>query len=342
METQVFLSEQSTQAAEQLRLGQIIAFPTETVFGLGAIATDEQAVSQVFAVKGRPKDNPLIVHVSSIEQVHSYVESISPIAQRLMDAFWPGPLTIVFPQKKGVLAPSVTPGKDTVAIRMPNQAETLRLIETTGIPLVGPSANKSGKPSPTAVEHVLHDFNGEIAGVLAPKETLLAVGVESTVVMPQGEHVYILRPGAITLPMIAALGISVSEKSATEQLADPKLISPGVKYTHYSPAQPVEVLVTDEVTHFIAHIQQEQRTIGVLAQDDIVEQIQEIPSVKAVYSYGRQGDLQSATQQLYAGLRALEATDCEVIIAQGFADTPDSHALMNRLSKAADKLYQYE
>ncbi|MBF6978076.1 threonylcarbamoyl-AMP synthase [Aerococcaceae bacterium zg-BR22] len=339
METQVFLSNQIKEAAEQLRKGHIVAFPTETVFGLGAIATDEQAVSRVFAVKGRPKDNPLIVHVSSIEQVQSYVESISPMAQQLMDAFWPGPLTIVFPQKKGVLAPSVTPDKDTVAIRMPNQAETLRLIEATGIPLVGPSANKSGKPSPTAVAHVLHDFDGVIAGVLAPEQSLLAVGVESTVVMPLDDQVYILRPGAVTLPMIKALGMTVSEKSASEQLSDSTLMSPGVKYTHYSPAQSVEVLVTNDSTHFIDYIDKVTGKIGVLAQENILADIQTHPNVVAVHSYGKKEDLHSATQQLYAGLRALEATSCELIVAQGFIDTPASHALMNRLTKAADRVH---
>ena len=154
MDTKIYKKEQINEAAAQLKAGQLVAFPTETVFGLGAIATNEAAVSSVFATKGRPQDNPLIVHVSSIEQVAEYVAEVPEIAAQLMKQFWPGPLTIIFPQKPGVLAPSVTPGQETVAIRMPDNPETLALIEATGIPLVGPSANKSGKPSPTAVEHV--------------------------------------------------------------------------------------------------------------------------------------------------------------------------------------------
>lgn len=336
MKTIIYQSNQIEEAAQKLREGQLIAFPTETVFGLGAIATDENAVSNVFATKGRPKDNPLIVHVSSINQVSDYVEAISDIALNLMNKFWPGPLTIIFPQKQHALAPSVTPGQMTVAMRMPDHQETLALIKATGIPLVGPSANKSGKPSPTTVEHVYHDFNGEIAGILAPADKLLAVGVESTVVLPRDGMIHILRPGAITKENLESLGYPVVEKTAEEQLANPNIISPGVKYTHYSPQQPVHVLISSDPQEFINYAKQLNRPISLLADDTIIQAVNAATQIVASYSYGAVGDLISATQQLYAGLRFLEATEGKIILAQGFSESSASHAMMNRLLKAAD------
>lgn len=338
METKIYTSEQIEEAAKQLRQGELIAFPTETVFGLGAIATDEEAVSRVFEAKGRPKDNPLIVHVHSVEQVFDYVETISPLAQRLMDEYWPGPLTIIFPKKAHQLAPSVTPGKNTVALRMPNHQEALALIRAVGIPLVGPSANTSTKPSPTAVEHVYHDFNGKIAGIIKPKEPLLSIGVESTVVLPLENEVIILRPGAITKEMIAALGIKVSEKSVSEQLANSDILSPGVKYAHYSPKQPVFILINNDPQVFIDTIRTMTESVAVLADNRTIDSIAHLSQVCAVHRYGAVGDYLSATQQLYAGLRALEQTAATLILVQGFEDMPQTHALMNRLTKAAERI----
>lgn len=336
METKIYTKDQIKEAAEQLKAGQLVAFPTETVFGLGAIATDEAAVSSVFATKGRPKDNPLIVHVSRIEQVADYVAEVPEVAAQLMKQFWPGPLTIIFPQKPGVLAPSVTPGQQTVAVRMPDNPETLALIEATGIPLVGPSANKSGKPSPTAVEHVYHDFKGEIAGIVEPTQKLLAVGVESTVVLPRDGVINILRPGAITKEDLLALGYQVEEKTAAEQLKDTSVLSPGVKYTHYSPKQPVHILMTDDALQFSQYLETLNQPVALLADETLIGALANKAHVVSNHSYGAKGDLVSATQQLYAGLRSLEQTPAQVIVAQGFPDSPASHAMMNRLKKAAD------
>ena len=235
-----------------------------------------------------------------------------------------------------MLAPSVTPGQETVAIRMPDNPETLALIEATGIPLVGPSANKSGKPSPTAVEHVYHDFQGKIAGIVEPSEKLLAVGVESTVVLPRAGVINILRPGAITKEDLRALGYQVEEKTAEEQLKDTSVLSPGVKYTHYSPKQPVHVLITDDSQQFTQYIDALKQPVAILADESVLQVLSNDSQIVATHSYGAKGDLVSATQQLYAGLRALEQTTAQVIIAQGFPDSPASHAMMNRLRKAAD------
>lgn len=338
IETKIYTRDNIALAAQQLRDGELIAFPTETVFGLGAIATNEEAVKKVFQVKGRPQDNPLIVHVANADQVKEYVTKISDIEDRLMEEFWPGPLTIVFPKKPNLLAPSVTPDKDTVAMRMPNHPEALSLIEATGIPLVGPSANTSGKPSPTRSEHVYHDFNGKIAGILEPQEKILAVGVESTVVFVQDHIVKILRPGMVTKEMIEAMGLEVEELNAETQLANPSLLSPGVKYTHYSPKQSVSVLISQDPQRYLEMIELDKRPVAILADEKIVAQLKSHPKVVATYSYGKKGDLVSATQTLYAGLRDLEQSKAEWILAQGFKESDQSHALMNRLTKAADKV----
>lgn len=338
IETTLYSHEMIEQAAEQLLAGNLIAFPTETVFGLGAVATDELAVQQVFRVKGRPADNPLIVHVANIAQVEQYVSHISDIEYLLMQHFWPGPLTIVFPKKEHLLAPSVTPNQSTVAIRMPNHPEALALIEAAGIPLVGPSANTSGKPSPTRSEHVYHDLSGKIAGILQPANPILAVGVESTVVIVKDKTVNILRPGMVTKEMIESLGLHVQEIRPEKQLTEQNLLSPGVKYTHYSPQQPVTVLINDDPTTFTQLIDEKKQRVGVLADDKVIEKLRQNESIVATYSYGAADDLLSATQSLYAGLRALEQSDCQWILAQGFVENSQSHALMNRLTKAADKV----
>ena len=167
MLTKKFRLGELDEAAALLRRGELVAFPTETVYGLGAIATKEQAVAKVFQAKGRPSDNPLIVHVKDAQQVLDYAAEVPELAKELMERFWPGPLTIILPVKSGVFPANVNNGQETVAFRMPNQQSALRLIDLVGTPLVGPSANLSGKPSPTSVDHVMQDFDGVIAGVVA-------------------------------------------------------------------------------------------------------------------------------------------------------------------------------
>ena len=339
MQTTLFQAHELEQAAQLLRQGELVAFPTETVFGLGADATNFEAVAKVFAAKGRPSDNPLIVHVSSSAQVRQYTQEISPLAQRLMDTFWPGPLTIILPVAVDVFPSNVNAGKATIAFRMPNQAETLRLIELAETALVGPSANISGKPSPTRAEHVLHDFNGKIAGVVAGTDNVATIGVESTVVLPLENSVRILRPGAITKTMLQQVCADVEEVSASQQLADQSVMSPGVKYTHYSPQQPVYILNAEEsLADWQMKLQQlAHQKIGLLADQTILQSLAELPMISAHYSLGEAGDVASATRQLYAGLRALEQSDCEVIVVQGLLAQENSHAYLNRLYKAAEK-----
>ena len=239
MLTKKFRLGELDEAAALLRRGELVAFPTETVYGLGAIATKEQAVAKVFQAKGRPSDNPLIVHVKDAQQVFDYAAEVPELAKELMERFWPGPLTIILPVKPGVFPANVNNGQETVAFRMPNQHSALRLIDLVGVPLVGPSANLSGKPSPTSVDHVMQDFDGVIAGVVAGDTDQAQIGVESTVVRPMSDRLIILRPGAITQSMLKQVCPKVQEFSVAEQLAAPQLQSPGVKYRHYSPKQAV-------------------------------------------------------------------------------------------------------
>ncbi|WP_338542118.1 L-threonylcarbamoyladenylate synthase [Abiotrophia defectiva] len=339
MLTKKFRLGELDEAAALLRRGELVAFPTETVYGLGAIATKEQAVAKVFQAKGRPSDNPLIVHVKDAQQVFDYAAEVPKLAKDLMERFWPGPLTIILPVKPGVFPANVNNGQETVAFRMPNQQSALRLIDLVGTPLVGPSANLSGKPSPTSVDHVMQDFDGLIAGVVAGDTDQAQIGVESTVVRPMANRLVILRPGAITQSMLAQVCPNVQEFSVAEQLAAPQLQSPGVKYRHYSPKQEVYLFEsTEDRARLRAKLVAKGGEVGLLADDSIIQALGHQSPVVATYSLGQPHDAVSATRQLYAGLRALEASGCDWILVQATLDSEKYHAYMNRLNKAATSM----
>ena len=339
MLTKKFRLGELDEAAALLRRGELVAFPTETVYGLGAIATKEQAVAKVFQAKGRPSDNPLIVHVKDAQQVFDYAAEVPKLAKDLMERFWPGPLTIILPVKAGVFPANVNNGQETIAFRMPNQHSALRLIDLVGAPLVGPSANLSGKPSPTSVDHVMQDFDGVIAGVVAGDTDQAQIGVESTVVRPMSDRLIILRPGAITQSMLKQVCPKVQEFSVAEQLAAPQLQSPGVKYRHYSPKQAVFLFESSEdLANLHAKLVAKGGRVGLLADESIIQALGHQSPVVATYSLGRPHDAVSATRQLYAGLRALEASGCDWILAQATSDSEKYHAYMNRLNKAATSM----
>ncbi|OFS29869.1 L-threonylcarbamoyladenylate synthase [Abiotrophia sp. HMSC24B09] len=339
MLTKKFRLGELDEAAALLRRGELVAFPTETVYGLGAIATKEQAVAKVFQAKGRPSDNPLIVHVKDAQQVFDYAAEVPKLAKDLMERFWPGPLTIILPVKPGVFPANVNNAQETVAFRMPNQHSALRLIDLVGAPLVGPSANLSGKPSPTSVDHVMQDFDGVIAGVVAGDTDQAQIGVESTVVRPMSDRLIILRPGAITQSMLKQVCPKVQEFSVAEQLAAPQIQSPGVKYRHYSPKQAVFLFESSEdLANLHAKLVAKGGRVGLLADESIIQALGQQSPVVATYSLGQPNDADSATRQLYAGLRALEASDCDWILAQAVLESEKYHAYMNRLNKAATSM----
>lgn len=319
------------EAAAALKRGELVAFPTETVYGLGADATNVTAVGKVYAAKGRPSDNPLIVTVADADMVGQYA-TITPLAAKLMQAFWPGPLTIILNILPGRLSMKVTGGLQTAAFRNPDNALTRKLIATAGVPIVGPSANTSGKPSPTTADHVLHDLDGKIAGVLDDGPT--QVGVESAIIDLTVTPPAILRPGAIgpdeLEPLIGHVDTAAHHVGQNEA---PK--APGMKYKHYAPA--AQVVVVDDPAQFSAAVtwaKQTGQVFGLLATDALLAQYPTIPS----YSLGK--DVQSAAHALFAGLRWFDLhPDVTLVLAQAFSKTELSAAYMNRLLKSAGDMH---
>ncbi|MBZ3798101.1 L-threonylcarbamoyladenylate synthase [Lacticaseibacillus paracasei] len=319
------------EAAAALKRGELVAFPTETVYGLGADATNVTAVGKVYAAKGRPSDNPLIVTVADADMVGQYA-TITPLAAKLMQAFWPGPLTIILNILPGRLSMKVTGGLQTAAFRNPDNALTRKLIATAGVPIVGPSANTSGKPSPTTADHVLHDLDGKIAGVLDDGPT--QVGVESAIIDLTVTPPAILRPGAIGPDELESLiGHVDTAAHHVGQNEAPK--APGMKYKHYAPA--AQVVVVDDPAQFSAAVtwaKQTGQVFGLLATDAILAQYPTIPS----YSLGK--DVQSAAHALFAGLRWFDLhPDVTLVLAQAFSKTELSAAYMNRLLKSAGDMH---
>ena len=332
METQIFTKENLDIAAKALQQGEIVSFPTETVYGLGAIATSQEAVLKVFEAKGRPSDNPLIVHISDIQQMTSTVEEVPEIALTLAKAFWPGPLTMILKAKQGIYAPALSAGLPTVSFRMPNHPITLELITKVGIPLVGPSANLSTKPSPTKVEHVFEDMNGRIRGIVDGGSS--TVGVESTVIdLTNEEGPVILRPGVITKEQIEAVigPIQSTVKTTAGKHEVPK--SPGMKYRHYAPKTPVLVVggTVEAFEEVINPCKLQGKTIGVMAQDVIVESLKD--TVNGVYFMGESVD--DMNRALFDGLRTLDHIGLDIILTQEAPETGVGIAYMNRLKKAA-------
>ena len=332
METQIFTKENLDIAAKALQQGEIVSFPTETVYGLGAIATSQEAVLKVFEAKGRPSDNPLIVHISDIQQMTSTVEEVPEIALTLAKAFWPGPLTMILKAKPGIYAPALSAGLTTVSFRMPNHPLTLELISKVGIPLVGPSANLSTKPSPTKVEHVFEDMNGRIRGIVDGGSS--TVGVESTVIdLTNDEGPVILRPGVITKEQIEAVigPIQSTVKTTAGEREVPK--SPGMKYRHYAPKTPVFVVdgTVEAFEETIHKYKVQGKTVGVMARNAIVDTFEN--KVEGTYKMGTSVD--DMNRALFDALRTLDHLKLDVILAESALETGVGIAYMNRLKKAA-------
>ncbi|MDK6234260.1 L-threonylcarbamoyladenylate synthase [Aerococcus sanguinicola] len=336
--TEIYQSDRIDEAAQQLRDGQLVAFPTETVFGLGAIANNDQAVQSVYQVKGRPSDNPLIVHLAHKEDLFAYVRDLTPDqvswVKKLQEAFWPGPLTLILPVKEGVFAPTVTGGLDTVGLRMPDHPLTLELIEAVGFPLVGPSANLSGKPSPTKLDHVRHDFDGKIAGILASQPT--RIGVESTVLdLSDPRGLFILRPGHISRGEIETV-LDGPEVSYPDQLtveADQQPKAPGMKYRHYSPHETVYAVAAERMAEVIQA--NTDKAIFCAGQE---ASLAGLPPVAQTYSLGP--SLETATQRLFDALRkADDSQDIDLILVEWIDAGEASAGYQNRLLKASSQVF---
>ncbi|RVU71264.1 MULTISPECIES: L-threonylcarbamoyladenylate synthase [Lactobacillus] len=326
METKIFAKDQLDEAVDLLAKGELVAFPTETVYGLGAIATNEKSVKGVYAAKGRPSDNPLIVTVSDEEMIARYAKEVPERAKKLIKHFWPGPLTILLFVKPGSLPTAVTGGLDTVAFRCPDDQLTHDLIAKLGYPIVGPSANTSTKPSPTTAQHVYHDLKGKIAGIIDGGPT--RVGLESTIVDLSVKTPIVLRPGEITPEEISqVLGEKVLIN--TGKVSDKEVPkAPGMKYRHYAPSAPV--VVVDHVEDF-AHIPLNAET-GVMALKSELSKI-DLPEEN---KFNLGNDLVDADHNLFGGLRYFDdKKQIKQIYVQGFDEGEESLAYMNRLNKAA-------
>ena len=326
METKIFQQDQIDEAVKLLGAGELVAFPTETVYGLGAIATNEKAVKSVYAAKGRPSDNPLIVTVSDEAMVSDYAKEIPERAQKLMKHFWPGPLTILLFVKPNALPKVVTGGLDTVAFRCPDDKLTHDLISKLGYPIVGPSANTSTKPSPTTAQHVYHDLNGKISGIIDGGPT--RVGLESTIIDLSVETPVVLRPGEITPQELSeVLGEKVLINSGQVKDQDvPK--APGMKYRHYAPSEPV--IIVDDTSDF-AKIEFNEHT-GVAALDSVLVGLN--VSEQNKFSLGK--NLVDADHNLFGALRYFDdKQSIDQIYVQGFSGSEATLAYMNRLNKAA-------
>ncbi len=317
-------------AAELIRNGKLVALPTETVYGLGANGLDEDAVASIFVAKGRPQDNPLILHVAQASEMENFCHSIPRSAYLLAEKFWPGPLTIVLPARD-IVPRRTTGGLSTVAIRCPDHSLTRQIIRLAGCPIAAPSANLSGKPSTTTAAHVLHDHEGKIDAVV--DGGACRVGVESTIVDLTESRPRLLRPGGITPEqLLEVLGDLVVDKAVTAQIdRDAVVKAPGMKYRHYAPAEPV-IIVAGEREKAANYIHRH-----FCAGDRVLCFAEELPLYAdcAPLAYGREDDVQSLCAGLFAALRELD----DPAIHRVYARCPEgggmAYAVQNRLKKAA-------
>lgn len=324
------------EAAALLKSGQAVAFPTETVYGLGADATSEAAVAKIFQAKGRPADNPLIAHVATKTQLEKLVRAVPPLVDKLMDAFSPGPLTYILPSN-GVCATHVTAGLSTIGVRLPGHPVAQALLKACDIPIAAPSANISGKPSPTTADHVWQDLNGKIAGVLDGGPT--GVGVESTVIDCTGEIPIVLRPGGISAEQL--------EQVVGHVMVDPALLNaegrpkaPGMKYRHYAPEVPLWLIEgsTAGLTAVMDAERENFNRIGVMASKETAQHLE----ADQVISLGSKESLQEIAANLYDALRTFKEGDIDLVLCETFPEKGIGQAIMNRLKKAASVYVENE
>ena len=335
------------EAAKFLREGNMVAFPTETVYGLGADALDESASAKIYQAKGRPSDNPLIAHVCNMRQVERIVKDIQEAAQNLMKAFWPGPLTIIF-NKSDVVPYGTTGGLDTVAVRMPANKIALKLIEYSDLIIAAPSANTSGRPSPTTAAHVKEDLDGRISMIL--DGGAVGIGIESTIVDMTTEVPMILRPGYVTRSMLEkVIGHVEIDKAilgpSGDAGSDMKPKAPGMKYKHYAPKADFKIFegdshsVAQKINSLAERYSSDGFKVGIIASDESIMRY-ENSDVVSVVSIGSRSDELSISRNLYKILRDFDAEKVDYIFGESFESQELGQAIMNRLLKAAG--YQIE
>lgn len=325
------------ECATILRQGGTVAFPTETVYGLGANGLVPDAIKKIFEAKGRPSDNPLILHIAKAADLPSLVKSVPPSAQAVMNAFWPGPLTLIF-EKSQLVPREITGGLNTVAIRMPQHPIANRLIELAAVPIAAPSANLSGKPSPTNPQHVIKDLMGKVDAIVSGGSS--QVGLESTVLDMTVVPPMILRPGGITRAMLKTVLSEVAEDPTLTPGTEPQMIpkAPGMKYTHYAPEATVILIrgAINETINKINVLAQQHREaglrVGIICTDETRYGYDQDYVIKSI---GSRKQIETIAANLFRVLREFDETDVEIILAEAVEADGLGTAVMNRLLKAS-------
>ena len=323
------------QAAQIIKRGGLVAFPTETVYGLGADGFNEEAAKKIYAAKGRPSDNPLILHIAEENQLKQIVKKIPEKAKKLMESFWPGPLTIILEKKENVPY-TTTGGLDTVAIRMPNHLGALSFLKAVQTPIAAPSANTSGRPSPTKAEHVLEDMKGKIDMILDGGE--VGIGIESTIIDMTSVPM-ILRPGFITQEMleekIGDVFLDPALQNGLQEKERPK--APGMKYRHYAPKADLTIVegelsrVIDQINRLTAQKVSEGKKVGIIATEE-TKKFYKHGIIKVI---GTRKKEDTIAKHLYSILREFDEDKIDVIFSEAFSEKAFGQAIMNRLIKAA-------
>jgi len=324
------------KGAQILREGGVVAFPTETVYGLGADALNKEAVKKIFEAKGRPQDNPLIIHVAD-DELTDYVRSIPLKAKELMDRFWPGPLTIIL-QKTDLVPAETSAGLDTVGIRMPSNEVARMLIKALGHPIAAPSANISGKPSPTNFERCVEDLDGRVDMIIGDGSSI--VGLESTIVDYSVHPPRLLRPGYITYEDLKKVDQAVvydEAKTRADEKETPK--APGMKYRHYAPKAPLTIIsgsrdkVSEKIVELLEKNIQDGKHVGILSPIER-EKLYNRENVRFI-SLGSEENQEELARNLFEGLRSFDDSDVDLILAEGLSEEGVGQAIMNRLKKAS-------
>ena len=323
------------EAGEILRQGGLVAFPTETVYGLGGDALNPQSSRKIYAAKGRPSDNPLIIHIASMEALPLIVKEVNDKVRKVAESFWPGPLTIIMP-KSDAVPEETTGGLQTVAVRFPSHPVARRLIECAGGYVAAPSANVSGKPSPTLAKYVIEDMDGRIDMIIDGGE--VGIGLESTIVDLTVEPPQILRPGYITQEMLnEVLGAVDVDKTILDNSSGQAPKAPGMKYRHYAPKGDLTI-VTGDAADVVAYINAQAaeftaagKKVGIIASEEVLQQYR----AAIVKNIGNRTDETAIARNLYRILREFDEEGAEIIFSEAFDDGGMGQAIMNRLLKAA-------
>ncbi len=323
------------EAGKVIRNGGTVAFPTETVYGLGANALDDEAVRKIFIAKGRPQDNPLIIHVST-KEISGLVKDVPEVAQKIIDKFWPGPLTVIL-EKKDIIPNVTSANLNTIGIRMPNSEIALKLIELAERPIAAPSANISGRPSPTEVERCVEDLNGRVDYIIGGESS--DIGVESTIVDCTVNPPLVLRPGGITLEMLKEINpeIELDKALKSKPNDDFKPKAPGMKYKHYAPNAHLKIIkgknekTIEIINEIVENYIEKGNDVAILTTN---ENLNKFNNGKVI-SLGSENDLKEIAKNLFEALRKCDDLGVQYILCQGFEENGVGLAIMNRLNKAA-------